>query len=120
MDLFCKKPGPRSGLFRSKHAQTGNSHVYVIANMQVQGYFCSIILNMKAVYQNTLLSLFCLASVVLAAPTQNIAHPQPLVQSIERSTAKTIERADNQCIESNVTPEIPLSIEEGSVRFACW
>lgn len=75
---------------------------------------------MKAVYQNTLLSLFCLASVVLAAPTQNIAHPQPLIQSIEKSTAKTIDRIDNQCIESNVPPEMPLSIEEGSVRFACW
>ncbi len=75
---------------------------------------------MKAVYQNALISLFCLASVVLAAPTQNIAHPQPLIQKMEKSAAKTIDRIDNQCIEPGATPETPLSIEEGTVRFACW
>lgn len=75
---------------------------------------------MKAVYQNTLLSLFCLASVVLAAPTQNIAHPQPLIQTIEKSAAKPIDCTDNQCVEPDSATEMPLSIEEGSVRFACW
>lgn len=75
---------------------------------------------MKAVYQNTLLSLFCLASVVLAAPTQNIAHPQPLIQSIEKPVAKPIDCIDNQTVEPNSSKETPLSIEEGSVRFACW
>lgn len=72
---------------------------------------------MKAVYQNTLLSLFCLVSVCLAAPTQNIAYPLQLIRSIEKPTVKTI---DNQCIESNVATGTPFSIEEGSIRFACW
>lgn len=75
---------------------------------------------MKAAYQNTLLSLFCLISVCLAAPTQNIAYPQRLIQSVEKPTAKTIDCVDNQCIEPNVATEISLSIEEGSIRFACW
>ncbi len=75
---------------------------------------------MKAVYQNTLLSLFCLVSVCLAAPTQNIAYPQRLIRSIEKPTVNTIDHIDNQCIESNVATGAPFSIEEGSIRFACW
>lgn len=75
---------------------------------------------MKAVYQNTLISLLCLASVVLAAPTQTIAHAQKKVQSSARLAEKATESIQDQCVDTDSPAEIPLSIEEGTIRFACW
>ena len=101
-------------------AQTCISHVYVIANLHNQGYFCSIIQNMKAVFQNTLYSIACMVTVVLAAPTQTITRSQKMVQAIVKPAEKSIEPVKSQPVTPEKATETPISIEEGTVRFACW
>lgn len=74
---------------------------------------------MKAVFQNTIVSLLCLASVVLAAPTQSLSHPKSTqnTQNPAISTANAIQdQPVTVCLEAAAMP----SIEEGMVRFACW
>lgn len=101
-------------------AQTCISHIYVIANLHKQGYFCSIIQNMKAVFQNTLYSIACMVTVVLAAPTQSITQSQKMVQAIAKPAEKSMEPVKNQTVTPEKEIETPISIEEGTVRFACW
>jgi hypothetical protein len=75
---------------------------------------------MKAVFQNTLYSILCMVTVVLAAPTQTITRSQKMVQAIVKPAEKGIEAIKNQSITPAKDAESPLSIEEGTVRFACW
>jgi hypothetical protein len=74
---------------------------------------------MKAVFQNTIVSLLCLAGVVLAAPTQSMSHPKS-TQNTQKPALVPINGVQDQsvtvCLETMAKP----SIEEGSVRFACW
>lgn len=107
-------------IFSLNPAQTCISHVYVIANLHKQVYFCSIIQNMKAVYQNTLYSIACMVTVVLAAPTQTITQSQKMVQAIVKPVEKSIEPVKSQPVAPEKDIETPISIEEGTVRFACW
>jgi predicted transcriptional regulator len=74
---------------------------------------------MKAVFQNTIVSLLCLAGVVLAAPTQSMSHPKS-TQNTQNPAVNPANAIQDQsvtvCLETKTQP----SIEEGTVRFACW
>jgi hypothetical protein len=74
---------------------------------------------MKAVFQNTMVSLLCLAGVVLAAPTQSMSHPKS-IQNTQKTAVNPFNTVQDQsvtvCLETSVQP----SIEEGTVRFACY
>jgi hypothetical protein len=74
---------------------------------------------MKAVFQNTIVSLLCLAGVVLAAPTQSMSHPKsiPNTQKPAVDPANLVQdQSITVCLEISAKP----SIEEGTVRFACY
>lgn len=75
---------------------------------------------MKAVFQNTLYSILCMVTVVLAAPTQTITRSQKMLQAIAKPAEKCIEPIKNQSFTPVENAEVPISIEEGTVRFACW
>lgn len=76
---------------------------------------------MKAALQNLVLYLLCMASVVLAAPTQSTLYPQPL----EKGDAN-IFAIPSQCKErpsfsqQKVVKRTEASILEGSTRFELW
>jgi hypothetical protein len=70
---------------------------------------------MKAVFQNTIVSLLCLAGVVLAAPTQSMSHPKS-TQNTQNPANVIQDQAVTVCLETAARP----SLEEGTVRFACW
>lgn len=76
---------------------------------------------MKAALQNLVLYLLCMASVVLAAPTQSTLYPQPL----EKGGA-SIFAIPRQCKErpsfsqQKVAIKAEASILEGSTRFELW
>ncbi|NCI48368.1 hypothetical protein GWC95_00445 [Sediminibacterium roseum] len=74
---------------------------------------------MKAVFQNTMISLLCLATVVLAAPHQSIS----LFKSIQNmhNPAKCASNAvKNQPVTAYNVQAARPSIEEKTIRFACW
>ena len=74
---------------------------------------------MKAVFQNTIAGLLCLAGVVLAAPTQSMSHPKS-IQNTQNPAINPANVIQDQpvtvCLETKPMP----SIEEGTLRFACW
>jgi hypothetical protein len=74
---------------------------------------------MKAVFQNTTVSLLYLAGVVLAAPTQSMSHSKS-IQNTQNPAINLANVIQDQpvtvCLETRAKP----SIEEGTIRFACW
>jgi hypothetical protein len=74
---------------------------------------------MKAVFQNTIVGLLCLAGIVLAAPTQSMSHPKSAANMQNPAITSANALQDQQvmvCLEPATKP----SIEEGTIRFACW
>ena len=75
---------------------------------------------MKAVFQNTMIGLLYLAGIVLAAPTQSMSNPSSLQNMQNPATVKMAELTQVEGV-GNCTDTVPApSIEEGTVRFACW
>ena len=74
---------------------------------------------MKAVLKNTILSLLCLASVVLAAPTQSIIISQP-AENQQIPAINTINLVQDQTVTACSVKEKALAITDGSIRFACY
>lgn len=76
---------------------------------------------MKAALQNLVLYLLCMASVVLAAPTQSTLYPQPLEKggaSIFAIPSKCKERPSFRQQRASIKTD--ASILEGSTRFELW
>jgi hypothetical protein len=73
---------------------------------------------MKAVFQNTMISLLCLATVVLAAPHQSIS----LFKSLQNThnPAKCLLNSLKIKLLPCKHQERAPSIEEKTVRFACF
>ncbi len=114
-------PGNYSRVFIClKRAETCISHIYVIANPHNQGYFWGRNQLMKAVAQNTLFSILCMAGVFWAAPTQTplsaktILYTAPLVN--EYLAQPILTQAVNKPAEIQPTP----SVVEGTLRLTCW
>jgi hypothetical protein len=74
---------------------------------------------MKAVFQNTMISLLCLATVVLAAPHQSISLFKSF-QNTHNPAACLLNSSQNQVVIPCTAPVTAPSIEEKTVRFACF
>jgi len=81
--------------------------------------FGVLLQRMKAVFQNTLFGVLCLASVVWAAPTQTVPHSKMLVAEPERFCDQTAPAVKQQGQQAASGQELP-SLVEGTIRFACW
>jgi hypothetical protein len=117
------KPGPEAfvrGFFVEIPAKTCKfTHLCGCKPAKI-GYFCGHKTKlMKAVFQNTMISLLCLATVVLAAPHQSIS----LFKSLQNThnPAKCLSnQSQNQAVTKAPALATMPSIEEKTVRFACW
>lgn len=74
---------------------------------------------MKAVFLNTMISLLCLASVVLAAPHQSISLLKNW-QNTQNTAIKCAEFRQDPCVTACVKVEKAPLIIDGEARFACW
>lgn len=75
---------------------------------------------MKAVFQNTLFGVLCLASVVWAAPTQTVVPCFRMMIAETDGFSDKPTQTRKQAEPANCPAADKPSLMEGTIRFACW
>ncbi len=75
---------------------------------------------MKAVAQNTLFSILCLAGVLWAAPSQTTLSAKTALYAAPMVTEQVTQPVLTQIVSEPVTTQLPPSVVEGTLRLTCW